>query len=394
MKNNERKISICHVITRMIVGGAQENTLFSCIGQLRAGNRVVLVTGPSPGPEGELLNRISTPGLEIVTIDSLVREISPMQDFKAYCQLKKYFKKEKFDVVHTHSSKAGVIGRLAAAAAKVPCVVHTVHGQAFHEYEKPWKNFIYKLSERIAAKPSDKIFAVAQAMIDQCVKANVAPPEKYKVVYSGMDMESFLNAVPEPELRKQLNIPADAPVIGTLARLFELKGYDDIMKAFPLVLEKVPEAHLLIIGDGILRESLEQEAIANVFADKVHFAGLVSPDQVPRYLAQIDILWHLSLREGLPRSVVQALACGKPACGYALDGTPEVIIDGVSGVCVPARKLEKIAERTIELLLNPAEAGKMGIAGKNLVKEQFDKDKMAEILLDEYIKILNRKSLK
>ena len=389
----QNKISICHVITRMIVGGAQENTLFSCIGQLRAGNRVVLVTGPSPGPEGELLSRISVPELEVVTIDEMVREISPYQDFKCYCKLKKYFQKEKFDVVHTHSSKAGIIGRLAAKAAKVPCVVHTVHGQAFHEYEKPWKNFIYKLSERIAARPSDRIYAVAQAMIDQCVKAHIAPEEKYQVVYSGMDIAAFLNAKRSNALRESLNIPADAAVIVTLARLFELKGYDDVLKAFPLVLKEVPETHLLIIGDGILRESLEAEAQNGGFADRVHFAGLISPDKVPEYLIHGDILWHLSLREGLPRSVVQALACGLPACGYQLDGTPEVIHNGVTGCCVEPRDISAIVQGTVEFLKNPEKAQAAGMAGRKLVEERFDKERMAKILLDDYIYVLKRKNL-
>ena len=389
----QNKISICHVITRMIVGGAQENTLFSCIGQLRAGNRVVLVTGPSPGPEGELLSRISVPELEVVTIDEMVREISPLKDLKAYIKLKKYFREQKFDVVHTHSSKAGIIGRLAAQAAKVPCIVHTVHGQAFHEYEKPWKNFIYKLSERIAGYPSDRIYAVAQAMIDQCIKAHIAPPEKYQVVYSGMDIEAFLNAKRNEKLRSELNLPENAPVIATLARLFELKGYDDVMKAFPLVLAQVPDAHLLIIGDGILRENLEAEARAGGFADRVHFAGLISPDKVPDYLIQADILWHLSLREGLPRSVVQALACGIPACGYQLDGTPEVILNGVTGCCVPPRQLEVIARETAELLQTPEARTKLGAAGRELVRERFDKDRMAEILLRDYLNVLKRKQL-
>ena len=389
----QNKISICHVITRMIVGGAQENTLFSCIGQLRAGNRVVLVTGPSPGPEGELLSRISVPELEVVTIDEMVREISPLKDLKAYIKLKKYFREQKFDVVHTHSSKAGIIGRLAAQAAKVPCIVHTVHGQAFHEYEKPWKNFIYKLSERIAGYPSDRIYAVAQAMIDQCIKAHIAPPEKYQVVYSGMDIEAFLNAKRNEKLRSELNLPENAPVIATLARLFELKGYDDVMKAFPLVLAQVPDAHLLIFGDGILRENLEAEARAGGCADRVHFAGLISPDKVPDYLIQADILWHLSLREGLPRSVVQALACGIPACGYQLDGTPEVILNGVTGCCVPPRQLEVIARETAELLQTPEARTKLGAAGRELVRERFDKDRMAEILLRDYLNVLKRKQL-
>ena len=369
MKNSTRKISICHVITRMIVGGAQENTLFSCLGQLRAGHRVVLVTGPSPGPEGELLSRISAPELEVVVIKDLVRNISPKHDYKAYRALTRYFRQEKFDVVHT------------------------VHGQAFHAYEKAWKNFIYKSSERYAARFSDRIYAVAQAMIDQCVEAKIAPQEKYKVVYSGMDIDAFLNSKADPALREKLNIPPDAPVIGTLARLFELKGYDDIFKGFPQVLQRVPEAHLLVVGDGILREELEATAAANGFADKVHFAGLVSPDKVPDYLAQMNVLWHLSLREGLPRSVVQALACGKPACGYALDGTPEVIFDNVTGCCVPARDLDSIVNRTVELLKNPALAEKQGAAGRELVRTRFDKERMAEILLDEYLDILKGKSL-
>ena len=375
----------------MIVGGAQENTLLSCIGQLRAGNRVVLVTGPSPGPEGELLNRISVPELEVVVIDEMVREISPLKDFKAYCKLKKYFRSQQFDVVHTHSSKAGLLGRLAAHAAGVPCVVHTVHGQAFHEYEKAWKNCIYKFSEWLAARVSDQIYAVAQAMIEQCVKARIAPREKYKVVYSGMDIEAFLNARRESSLREQLQIPPDARVIGTLARLFELKGYEDVMQAFPLVLQQLPQTHLLIVGDGILRSKLEAAARDGNFADHVHFAGLVSPDEVPRYLAQMDILWHLSLREGLPRSVVQALACGIPACGYALDGTPEVILDGQTGCCVSPGQLTTIANRTIELLENPQSAEQQGQAGRQLVRERFDKDRMAVILLQEYRKILAKK---
>ena len=234
---------------------------------------------------------------------------------------------------------------------------------------------------------------MAQAMIDQCVAARIAPQDKYKVVYSGMDMDSFLNARRDEALRNELQIPADAPVIGTLARLFELKGYEDVMQAFPLVLQKVEQAHLLIVGDGILREKLEKAAFEGNFADRVHFAGLVSPDQVPRYLAQMNVLWHLSLREGLPRSVVQALACGIPACGYALDGTPEVIFDGKTGCCVQAGDFSAVAMRTVELLQDPALAAQQGAAGRELVKERFDKERMAVILLDEYIDILKGKSL-
>jgi len=389
--DSEQPLSICHVITRMIVGGAQENTLLSCLGQLEAGNRVVLVTGPSPGPEGELLARMKAPGLEIAVFPDLVRELSLRCDRRACCELARFFRERRFDVVHTHSSKAGILGRIAARRAGVPCVVHTIHGQAFHAYEKPWKNWLYRSAERFAARRCDRIFAVAQAMIDQCVAARIAPREQYQVVYSGMDMARYLHAKPCPGLREKLGIPADAPVIGTLARLFELKGYDFVMRAAPRVLERHPETRFLLVGDGILRESLEREAESLGIRDHFHFAGLVAPDRVPDYLAEMNMLWHLSLREGLPRSVVQALASGIPALGFRLDGTPEVILDGETGYCLAPGDAAGVAEKSIALLDDPALAARLGAAGRALVKERFDAPRMSRILLEAYRAILRAK---
>jgi len=174
---NSKKLKICHIITRMIVGGAQENTFLSCLGQIEAGHDVTLITGPSPGPEGELLSRWNHPNLKIFENPFLVREISPLKDFRAYLTLKNFLKQNDFDVVHTHSSKAGIIGRFAAWHAKVPFVCHTIHGQAFHAYEKGFKNFLYITAEKFAAKKCHKIYAVADAMIQQCLNENIVPKE-------------------------------------------------------------------------------------------------------------------------------------------------------------------------------------------------------------------------
>ena len=391
MYDEMSNFSICHVITRMIVGGAQENTLLSCLGQLQAGHAVTLVTGPSPGPEGELLARMKAPNLEIVVMPELVRELAPVMDVKAFFRLRRFFRERRFEVVHTHSSKAGIVGRFAAYAAGVPCVVHTIHGQAFHLYEKAWKNAFYKSAERLAARRSDRIFAVAQAMVDQCVAGRIAPAAKYQVVYSGMDISSFLAAQREPELRRTLGIPEDAPVIGTLARLFELKGYDYVLQAAPLVLAKHPETHFLIVGDGLLRRQLEQEADRLGIRDQFHFAGLVAPSEVPRYIVQMDMLWHLSLREGLPRSVVQALAGGIPAIGFRLDGTPEVVFDGETGYCAAPGDYRAVAEHANMLLDDPARARRLGARGRELVKERFDAPRMSAILLKAYAEILKAK---
>ena len=387
-------MKICHVITRMIVGGAQENTLLTIKGHIEKGHEVVLVTGFSPGREGELLKNVEMPPFKIVEIPEMVREVSPCKDFKALRKLREYFKKEKFDVVHTHSSKAGIIGRIAARQAGVPVVVHTVHGQAFHAYEKPWKKLLYITAERIAAKYCDKIYAVAQAMIDQCVDAKVAPREKYMVVYSGMDTAAFANARRNMELRQKLGIPENAKVIVTVARLFPMKGYEEMLPAAARLVKEFPDLHFLPVGDGPMYDELQKQIADLGLSGNFHFAGLVPPHEVCDYIAQADLLWHLSLHEGLPRAVVQALAVGIPAIGYKLDGTPEVVLNGKTGYVTAPQDVDAVVARSRELLNDAALRAEMGKNGKDLVIERFAWRRMADILEKEFLMLLKEKSCK
>lgn len=391
--NPPRPLRICHVITRLIVGGAQENTLLTIRGHLEKGHHVELATGYSPGREGKLLENASYGEFPVVEFPDLVREISPFHDIAAYFKLKKYFRENKFDVVHTHSSKAGIVGRLAARAAGVPVVVHTVHGQAFHPYQSRWKNRLFIALERFAAKDCDRIFAVAQAMIDQCVAAGVAPAEKYMVVYSGMETGDFVNAVREGELRKKLEIPEAAKVVVTVARLFPQKGYEYVIPAAKKVLKAAPDTHFLFVGDGPMYDKLRADLRADGIEGNFHFAGLVPPGEVCRYLAQGDLLWHLSLHEGLPRAVVQALATGIPAIGFALDGTPEVILDGKTGYLTAAEDVDAVAEKTLTLWRDRDLAAAMGAAGKTLVTERFSWRRMSDILETEYLRMAAEKAV-
>ena len=386
-----RPLRICHVITRMIVGGAQENTLLTIRGHREEGAECELVTGPSPGREGELLKQSVNDGLKVTVFPELVRELSPLTDLKAYFRLRDYFKAQRFDVVHTHSSKAGIIGRFAAHAAKVPVVVHTVHGQAFHPHEKWYRNALYIFLERLAARVSDRIYAVAQAMVDQCVAAKVAPRERYQVVYSGMETSRFAGARRDPELREKLGIPENARVIVTVARLFPLKGYEFVLPAAEHVIRDYPDTHLLVVGDGPMHDELTAAIAAKNLTANFHFAGLVPPDRVADYLAQGDLLWHLSLREGLPRAVVQALAVGIPAVAFALDGTPEVVLSGETGFAVTPESVEEVVAATERLWNDPELREKMGKKGQELVLERFDWRRMAEILLAEYRRLAELK---
>ena len=387
-----RPLRICHVITRMIVGGAQENTLLTLRGHREAGQECELVTGPSPGREGELLKQSVNEGLKVTVFPELVRELSVVNDLKAYFRLKRYFRENRFDVVHTHSSMAGIIGRFAARAAHVPVVVHTVHGHAFHPHEKAYRNRLYILLERLAARRSDRIFAVAQAMIDQCVAAHVAPAELYKVVYSGMDTQRFTTARRDMELRRRLGIPDDARTIVTVARLFPLKGYEFVLPAAERIAARYSDTHFLIVGDGPMHDELIARIRKVGLERRFHFAGLVPPDTVADYLAQGELLWHLSLREGLPRAVVQSLACGIPAIGFALDGTPEVLENGETGFAVEPENVDAVVSATETLWDDDALRVRMGDAGRRRVLRQFDWRRMAEILLQEYRELFARKN--
>lgn len=385
-------MKIAQVITRMNLGGAQESVLLTCIGHLEKGHEVTLITGPSEGPEGKLLEKmIPPPSLKVIEVPDLIREISPLHDWRAYRTLRKIFRENHFDVVHTNSSKAGIIGRAAAWKEKIPAVVHTVHGQAFHRFEKPLKNWFYIAAERFAAKRCHQIYAVAKAMVQQCLDAKVAPASKYDVVYTGMDLDSFVRAEREPELRRRLGIPETAKVVGTIARLFPLKGYEQFIPAALAVLKQNPDIHFLILGDGIMRSEIEKKIADAKLSAHFHFTGMIPPDAIPAHVAQMDILAHFSVREGLPRGVVQALAASKPVVAFELDGTPEVVISHDTGILLkPTDSIDILAAAMVSLLENDTERVRMGANGQKKVTHQFDWRLMCDILLNHYEDLLKK----
>jgi glycosyltransferase involved in cell wall biosynthesis len=388
-------LKIAHIITRMIIGGAQENTLLSCMGQVRDGHDVTLITGPTTGPEGKLLEKHDTTGLKIIEVGELIRSINPVKDWACYGVLRRIIKEENFDVVHTHASKAGIIGRAAAWKEKVPAIIHTVHGPPFHRYEKAWKNRLYIESEKFAAKRCHQLLCVADAMTDQYVEAGVAARGKFKTVHSGMNLEPYTDEKDPCGLRKavreELSLPEDAVVVVKVARLFELKGHDFLIDAAEEVCKNHPNLYFALVGDGLLRSEIEEDLAKRGLSDRFRFTGLVLPTQVPRYVVAADILCHLSLREGLPRAVVQGLAAAKPAIAFNLDGAPEVVKNNETGYLCRAENLEDVKQALSELCESPEKRLKMGASGCALVKKLFSTDRMVESLEEEYEILLKNK---
>jgi glycosyltransferase involved in cell wall biosynthesis len=388
-------LRVLHVITRLIVGGAQENTLLTAAHQQRMGMDVTLLAGPDPGPEGDLQDAARRAGVALHILPSLVRPLHPVKDAVALFQLQRFMRRGRFDVVHTHSSKAGILGRIAARIAGVETVIHTVHGLAFHPYQAEWRNWLFVRAERMAARASDGIIGVSQKAIDGAVAAGIGVPDQYVKIFSGMELEPFLAAgdrLSPVEARRKLSIPEGAPVVGKIARLSPLKGHDAFLRAAALIAAEAPECRFLLVGDGILRGALEEKARRLGIADRTHFAGLVAPEEVPRYIQAMDVVVHTSLREGIARVIPQAGAVGKPIIAYELDGAPEVVRNGVSGYLVPPGDVEAIARHVLDLLEDASLRARMGAEGRAFAVEHYPAARMVDAINGLYARTRAKRS--
>jgi glycosyltransferase involved in cell wall biosynthesis len=383
---------VTHIITRLVVGGAQENTVASVLGlRQKPGVEVHLISGPTTGPEGSLESEFAgTP--EILTrVPELVRPIHPLKDWLALRRLEKILCEQKPDIVHTHSGKAGILGRLAAARAGVPVIIHHIHGPSFGPFQGVLANWIFTAAERYAAGVTTHFVCSAQAMTRLYLAAGIGRPEMYTRIFSGFPVEPFANAANDPALRSQLGLAPDAFVIGKIARLAPLKGHEDLLAAFQKLLPQFPRARLLLVGDGRLRTQLEARARTLGLADKVVFTGLVPPGEVPRYVGIMDCLAHLSAREALSRALPQALAAGKPVVSYDFDGADEICLDGETGFLVHTGDTATVTQRLLQLANDAPLRKRLGRRGQQFVRENFAVEQMVDNLYHLYLKLAAKK---
>lgn len=373
-------VRVAHVITRMILGGAQENTLHTCdVLHRRPGWEVLLITGPPIGPEGELLSEVRRRGIPHVVLPEMRRAINPWRDAVAFLKLLRILRQFRPAIVQTHSSKAGVLGRFAARLARVPVIIHTVEGLPFHAYAPAHLNAAFILAERAAARVTDRIICVAQAMVDQALRAGVRPRKGFSVIYSGMDVDAYRQAGRHRErVRRRFGFGSDDVVIGKIARLFELKGHDFVLRAAPQIVARCPHARFLFVGDGVLRDKLATQAERLGVGERTVFAGLVPPGDIPAMISAMDVVVHASLREGLARVLVQALLCEKPVVAYDLDGAPEVIVNGATGRLVAAESVDELAEAVVGAIEHPDQARRMAREGRRRFSHRFRIETMVE----------------
>ena len=380
---------IVHIITRLIVGGAQENTLLSCEGQHDRGHDVTLITGPPLGPEGSLLDRAKSYGYRVIEVNEMRRSILPLKDFRTYGRLVQLLRDLKPDVVHTHSSKAGILGRWAARRAGCSTVVHTIHGLAFTASTNHLVNSVYRVLERRAARITTRIVCVADAMREQSLAANIGTPGQYVTIYSGMDTRPFLRPpVPREQVRRELGLAEEHVAVGTIARLFHLKGHDDLLDLAPSLCNQYPNLRFLWVGDGLLRRRFEQRIGATGLRDRFILTGLVPPARIPELTNAMDVLVHPSRREGLARALPQASLAGKPVVTYDVDGNREGVVDAQTGFVIPPFDKAKLRHAIDRLVSDPALRRSMGEAGRRFALLRFDANVMVDALERLYAALL------
>ena len=380
-------LRIMHISTRLIRGGSQENTLLTCQGQRDRGHQVALVHGPIHGPEGSMARDVPA-GIERMESPHLVRDPAPLREWRCERELRRLIRDWKPDVVHTHSSKAGILGRRAAWTERVPAVVHTVHGMPFHRHQVWPLRKLYMALERHAAKRCHALPVVSWSMRDQMLRAGVGTPDQYHLVRSGMDVKAFQTPNDSDATRAAYGFHADHMVIGTVSRIADLKGHDDLLHAIAPLMQRDERLRLLWVGDGWRREARLALARKLGLADRIVVTGMLPSSEIPSLIQSCDLLVHPSYREGLPRVVVQAMLARVPVVATDADGTREVCVPEKTGRLVPIADVEALRSALQHHLEHPHCSQQWAEQAEALVRTQFTEDAMVNALETLYAKLL------
>ena len=387
-----QKVKVLHIITRLDKGGSAENTFLTITGLDKDNYDVTLMSGPVKDPKQDRTKQIEAHDIKYIFIPELARDVNFIKDLKTLFKIYVFLREEKFDIVHTHTSKAGLLGRLAAKLAGVPIVVHTPHGHVFFGYFKPVKTKIFIFLEKLASHITDKIVALTDREKDDYRLFKITREEKSVVINSGVDLNRFkeLSFGEKKSFKKKLGLPEDFLIAGTVGRLVPVKGQQFLIEAVKNIIHKYPSTLFIFAGDGHLRQNLNRKAIEMGIKDNVIFLGW--RDDVDRIISIYDIFVLPSLNEGMGRVLVEAMAMGKPIVASRVGGIPDLIVHGKNGFLVPPRNPEQLAKYIQILIEDKEKRESMGQAGKK-ISLNFSKEAMIEKITSLYDELLIKKNI-
>jgi glycosyltransferase involved in cell wall biosynthesis len=375
-----------HAIARLNVGGAALSVLELAAEQRRRGHEVLVVAGTIPAGEASMEHVARDLDLPYLRLPALTREVSPRHDLAAVLALRRLIRRERPDVLHTHTSKAGTTGRVAALLAgnARPRVVHTFHGHVLSGYFDTRRERVFRLIERGLAHATDRIVAVSEQVRDDLIRFRVAPPEKIAVVQYGFDLDARVQTSPEMARQKRAaaGLSATDFVVGWAGRLSEIKRPLDLVR----VAAKVDGSRLVLAGDGELRPAVEQLAAELGLTDRVRLLGYV--DDIGSWYGAFDAFLLTSANEGAPVVAIEALAAGVPVVATDAGGTRNVVDDGETGYLAPVGALDTLAELLERLRDDPALRAHLGATGAVRMRERFSTQRMADGFDAVYAEIL------
>jgi glycosyltransferase involved in cell wall biosynthesis len=381
-----RKINILYVITQLELGGAQRQ-LLSLIHHLdRKCYNLFLFTAQ----EGLLMEEaLSSGGLTCYRSRHLKRPINFLEDFLAMIEILKFIKKNQIDIVHTHSSKAGILGRWAGALAKTKIVIHTVHGWSFNDFQKPFLRKLYLGLERLSAKFTDKIIVVSNHDRQKGLNQKIGTDRKYSLLRYGIDRAQFSRR--DPSIRKELGIGDNEIVIGTIACFKPQKALEDFVQLAFLTNQVFPQARFLMIGDGVLRKKIEQLIAKFNLGSRFILTGWRK--DIPRVLSAMDVFVLTSLWEGLPIAVLEAMVSQVPVVATHTGGISEIIADGETGFLVSCHDMPSMLEKTHIFLQDASLKERITRNAKQGINERFDTETMVKAHEDLYQELVKTKGV-
>jgi len=391
--NPKSSVKVLRIIARLNIGGPAVHVVNLNAGLDPTRFESVLVSGIEKPGEGSMLDYALSQGVQPIVIPEIIGEATfKPRDLKALVKVYHLIRQLQPHIVHTHTAKAGFIGRLAARLAGVPIVVHTYHGHVLYGYYSAFKTWLLRHMEHALARLTDCIVAVSEHVKRDLVTYGVAAPEKIIIIPLGFELKPFLSCeIHRGEFRRELGLSNDTRIVGIVGRVFPVKNHRLFLDAAARLATREPSVHFVIVGDGVLRPYIERYALELGIADRVIFTGWRR--DLPRIYADLDVLVVSSDNEGTPVSAIEAMASGCPVVATNVGGLPDLIVEGVTGHLVPPRDPEALADAILHLIQNPDALARMGQSARAMTQERFTLERLLSDIENLYRQLLIEKGI-
>jgi glycosyltransferase involved in cell wall biosynthesis len=382
-------IKVLHIHTLPIISGSGLNTYLSMKGMNKAAYKADLACAPG----GKLIDLVEGQGMKVIPFKNLVQPLHPLKDVLVLIDLTLFLKKEPYHIVHTHNSKAGFVGRLAATLARVPVIVHTVHGFAFHDHEPGGRRILFRNVERLASHWCDRMIFISQPLIEWALQERIVDRQKVLKIYSGIELGHFHPVTEEEKktIREKWGIREGSPVIGIVSKLWDGKGHEILIQAFKELRHEIKDAVLVIVGEGYLHGKLVNLVNRLGLSESVLFTGFQM--DVSEIIATFDVAVLPSLFEGMGRVLLEAMAMEKPVVASRVGGIPDLVDHNVNGILVAPGSISELKSGLLKILRNPTLAREMGKRGRKMINAEFSADTMTQSIERLYHELLKKKGI-